>query len=137
MIDRLEKSLEAKLIFWVFLSLILVFGFTTWFDTAYLTNPAKEEIKKSADLTTYTMMEVLKSLMLSGNQDLVQRAVSTIGKDIIDLSVVDSKGMVKKSSNQALMGKKFQVPGFNIQEALKGKAQELLHKNDKGKIRGF
>ncbi len=133
MLDMLEKSLGAKIIFWVSLALICVFAFITWFNISYQTSSSKAQIKDSASLTCHTIMESLKSLMLGGNQDLVQRAVDKVGEDLAGLSIIDWEGVIQKSSNPALIKKKFQVQGLDGQEALKGKEWEGLRKNEKGK----
>ncbi len=133
MLDMLEKSLGAKIIFWVSLALICVFAFTTWFNISYQTSSSKAQIQESASLTCHTIMEALKSLCSAGNQDLVQRAVDKVGEDLAGLSIVDWEGVVKKSNNPALINKKFQMQGADVQEVLKGKEWEGLRKNDKGK----
>lgn len=134
MLGLLDRSLGAKIIFWVSIALMFVLGFTTWFNIAYQTSNSKAQVMEAANLTTHSMMESLKALMLGGNQDLVQQAVSRVGQDLAGLSVVDWEGVVRRSGNDALVGHKFQLQGFDIQEVLKGKMLDGMRKGEKGKI---
>jgi methyl-accepting chemotaxis protein len=134
MLGIFQRSLGAKLIFWVVFTLILTLGFTTWVNITYQAKSSKAQIEESAALTVHTMLETLKALMLTGQQDLVQQTIAAVGEDIAGLSIVDWEGVIRKSSNEALIGKKFQVEGFDIRQSLKGKEQAGFRRTKQGRM---
>ncbi len=130
----LEKSLGAKFVVVVSSILFLILGVTGVINSRFQVNASKKQIKESVTLSAHTMMEALKVLMLGGDQDLVQQAVSRVGQDISGLSVIDWEGVVRKSNDSTLIDKKLQLPGFNVQEGLKGQEQGKFRKISSGKM---
>lgn len=133
MLEIIKKSLGAKIILSIAFFLFLILGLVSYLNISYINKVNELQIRQYGNLVSHTVSESLITLMLLAEQEAVQNTVETIGKEISKLSIIDSNGVIKKSSDLSSINKPFALTGFDIHEALNGKAFSAKIKGNKNK----
>jgi len=133
LIKKFQESLGSKIISSVIVSLFIILGTVYYLNISYVSKVVREHLLEEADLIGHAMTESVITLMQAAEQELLQKTVFEMGKNNGKLSIIDWNGIIKKSSTTSDIGKPFNLPGLNIQEALVGKKISAMSLNTKDK----
>jgi signal transduction histidine kinase/HAMP domain-containing protein len=118
----IKNSLATKMILVVCSTLFVILTFITFSSVAYNSKTMSEQEKKAASRIARTIMAAIRSPMLNGDQDEIQKQFEYFAQDLGSnefAHLVDHKKIIRRSTDKSLIGN--ETMARNIEDVLKGK----------------
>jgi methyl-accepting chemotaxis protein len=119
-VGKFRRTLGLKIALWLSLLLIVIFAVLTLTNTSYQRSIIETRELEASRTLSSAVLESIRYPMLVGDMELIQRQFESIKKQNADLTihVLDSKGIIKRSTEGSLIGEKAMARG--LEEALAG-----------------
>lgn len=119
-IEALKRSLGIKLTIWLSLGLIIILFAITAMNIIFQNKALTEGGKAAAEELSETIITAMRYPMVSGDQDIIQYQFDQYKERIKGIEVIhllDHKGVIRRSTDKTLLGKKSLIE--NLEESLK------------------
>jgi methyl-accepting chemotaxis protein len=122
-VAKFRRTLGWKVALWLSLLLIVIFAVLTLTNTAYQRSMIEERELQASRTLSSTVLESIRFPMIQGDMDQVQMQFRNIKLKNPDLSIqlMDSRGVIKRSTETKLIGERGQA-GL-LKQALAGKEE--------------
>ncbi len=120
-VAKFRRTLGWKIALWLSLLLIVIFAVLTLTNTAYQRDIIEQRELEASRTLSSAVLESIRYPMMVGDMDQIQVQFRSIKLQNPDLSIqlMDSKGVIKRSTETKLIGQQGQAAG--LEQALTGK----------------
>ncbi|MCX5708154.1 MAG: hypothetical protein NTY14_04150, partial [Candidatus Omnitrophica bacterium] len=110
MFKTLSKSIGMKLTISLSLGLIAILLIITVMNVSYQNTTLKSGEKDTGKKLSDTVMTAIRYPMMTGDQEVIQKQFDEFAKlqGIVEIELVDYKGMIKRSTDKGELNKSFE-----------------------------